>query len=220
MRFKTYINRLLLEYKSVFTPGGKRSFYTGIFLLILGMVFQYYSSNYSIAHSEQFVGDIFLDNLPTINLNFIVVEGALLCLLGSLVFILLQPKYLIFTIKTVAVFIALRAFFVAITHLGLYPNQIVPSKGFFDKLYLSLNLQSGYFFSAHVGLPFLVALIFWKEKISRIIFLALSFVFGVSVLLAHIHYSIDVFAAPFMAYSIFKMSEYIFKEDFILIETK
>jgi hypothetical protein len=38
-------------------------------------------------------------------------------------------------------------------------------------------------------------------------------VFGLSVLIAHIHYSIDVFAAPFMAYSIFSLARYFFKKD-------
>jgi hypothetical protein len=49
--------------------------------------------------------------------------------------------------------------------------------------------------------------------------LILSFVFAVAVLLAHIHYSIDVFAAPFMAYGIFKVSQYLFLRDYKLIES-
>ena len=36
--------------------------------------------------------------------------------------------------------------------------------------------------------------IFWDEKLWRYVFLALAVVFGAAVLLAHVHYSIDVFA--------------------------
>ncbi|MEI6478735.1 MAG: hypothetical protein WCO18_00435 [bacterium] len=184
------------------------------------MFFQYYSSNYSTAHSTQFVGDIFLDNMPTINMNPIIVEGALISLALGILLVLSKPRYIIFTIKTFAIFVTLRSFFVAATHLGIYPDQIVPSKGFFDQIYLALNLESGYFFSAHTGLPFLMGLIFVKDPFWRNIFFAMSCLFGVSVLLAHVHYSIDVFAAPFMTYSVYKMSVYLFKEDYKLIESE
>jgi hypothetical protein len=117
----------------------------------------------------------------------------------------------------VAVFIALRAFFVAATHLGIYPDQIVPGNGFLDRIYVALDLQAGYFFSAHTGLPFLMALIFWDKRFWRCFYFILSGIFGIAVLLAHVHYSIDVFAAPFMTYSIFKLAEYLFKEDYKLI---
>jgi hypothetical protein len=115
------------------------------------------------------------------------------------------------------VFLALRSVFVAVTHLGIYPGQIVPDPGFFDQLYLAFGLETGYFFSAHTGLPIFMALIFWDEKIWRVLYLAISIVFGISVLLAHVHYSIDVLAAPFMTYSIFMLSKYLFKEDYELI---
>ena len=63
-----------------------------------------------------------------------------------------------------------------------------------------------------------MALIFWKKPLERAVFLSLSFIFAVAVLLAHIHYSIDVLAAPFMAYGIFKMAQYFFARDYDLIK--
>ena len=99
--------------------------------------------------------------------------------------------------------------------MGIYPDQIAPvNDGFFDALYLRLGLEAGYFFSAHTGLPLLMGLIFWNERVWRYIYLGISALFGVSVLLAHVHYSIDVFAAPFMTYSIFKLAQYLFEEDY------
>jgi membrane-associated phospholipid phosphatase len=109
--------------------------------------------------------------------------------------------------------------FVSLTHVGIYPGNIDPGLGFFDGLYSYLNFQTGFFFSGHTGLPFFMALIFWDKFSARVVFLILSFVFAVAVLLAHIHYSIDVFAAPFMAYGIFKIACYLFPRDYELIES-
>lgn len=187
-------------------------------LLIGAFILGFFANSYSTRTGGNFVGDFFLDNLPVVNLNPIIIEGALLTMLIGIVLLLAKPRYIIFTIKAAAIFITIRSFFVAVTHLGVYPNQIVPSNGFFDQLYVALNLQAGYFFSGHTGLPYLMGLIFWKEKFWRYFFFIVSASFGVSVLLAHIHYSIDVFAAPFMTYSIFKLAQYFFPKDFKLIE--
>jgi hypothetical protein len=94
---------------------------------------------------------------------------------------------------------------------------VIPSSGFFDQIYVALNLQAGYFLSAHTGLPFLLGLIFWDEHLWRYLFFVISVLFGISVLFAHVHYSIDVFAAPFMTYSIFKMAEYLFSDEYRMI---
>jgi len=122
----------------------------------------------------------------------------------------------LFALRALAVFIITRAFLISLTHLGPNPHEILfdhnnPAFRIYDVLY---NTHHDFFFSSHTGLPFLLALVFWPEKIWRYFFIAASIFMGVSVLLGHIHYSIDVFAAPFMTYSIFALSRRFFPKDY------
>ncbi len=208
-----------MNYRDFFTRERVRSLTVGLLLLGLSMIFQYYSGIYSMDHSSRFVGDLFLSNLPVVNMDMVIINGALFMVLLSVVLVIAKPKYLLFAIKAAALFIAIRSFFVVITHLGVYPGQIVPGHSLTDRVYVGLGLEAGYFFSGHTGLPFLMALVFWNRRFWRYLYFILSAVFGVSVLLAHVHYSIDVFAAPFMAYGIFKMAQYLFPKDYELTES-
>ncbi len=214
------INASIDSYAAFFTKPRIRSFCVSLVLLGLSLVFNYYASAYSNRNAGTFVGDMFLDNLPTVDLSGIIVEGAFFAILGGIVLVICKPKYLNFTLKSVAMLVAVRAFFVAVTHLGVYPNTLVFSQDKIDQLYLHLNLQAGFFFSSHTGLPILMALIFWRERYIRLIFLLIAAIFGAAVLLAHVHYSIDVFAAPFMVYSIYKSCVFLFEDDYRLIEGK
>ena len=120
------MKNLISSYKSFFTKPRRRSLYVAFFILALSLIFQYYAGAYSAHVATQYVGDLLLDHLPVVNLNFIIVEGALWAILFSAIMILAKPSYIIFTLKTVSIFLALRAVFVAVTHLGIYPGQIVP----------------------------------------------------------------------------------------------
>lgn len=207
------------HYYDFFTKDRVRGLIVALIFLGLAVIFQSYATDYAAVAPSVSVPDLLLDHLPIVNMNLIVVEGALWAIFGSVLLLLYKPHYIIFTLKTAAIFIATRAIFVSLTHVGIYPGQVNPSAGFFDNIYISLGLQTGFFFSGHVGLTLLMSFIFWHEKLWRYIYLILSLVFGVSVLLAHVHYSIDVFAAPYITYGIFKMSEYFFKEDYRLLRS-
>lgn len=177
-----------------------------------------YAFVYSSFDTTRHVGDLVLDNVPVVNLNFIIIQGALLAIVLGTLFVFSKPRYILFSLKAVALFIAIRAFFISLTHIGIYPGQIAPGAGILDGIYTYYNFQTGFFFSGHTGMTFLMALIFWKRPIARVAFLVSSFIFGVAVLVAHIHYSIDVFAAPFMAYGIFRIARSLFSRDYELIE--
>ncbi|HUX35806.1 MAG TPA: phosphatase PAP2-related protein [Candidatus Paceibacterota bacterium] len=209
---------LLSGHKGFWTAPRRRSLYEGIIFSVIALIVQSFAGQYSAKSATNIVGDLFLDNLPTIDFTRVLVEGAFLVTLIALTLLIVKPKHILFALKVIPLFIVVRSFFVTLTHLGIYPNQIVLGSSPLDKLYLFLNMQDGFFFSGHTGLPFLLALIFWYEKPWRYFFFTVSLMFGITVLFAHVHYSIDVFAAPFMTYSIFKFAELeLFRKDYAIM---
>ncbi len=206
------------RYKQIATREYLRSVFFGLLLLVLALSLQAYALSYAARVPSTFVHDLVLDNIPIVNLNPIIVEGALGAIAGSVILLLIKPQYLPFALKAAAIFIATRGVFNSLTHLGIYPGQVNPGNGFLDRIYTDFDLEGGFFFSGHTGLTFLMGLVFWREKIWRYAYFILAVVFGIAVLFAHVHYSIDVLAAPYITYGVFRMSQYFFPEDFALSE--
>jgi hypothetical protein len=198
----------------------KKSLYQGIALLAVAIIIQVFAGQYSarVSVGANSVHDILLDNLPIVNLDFMIVGGAIALWILACWLLVTKPRYLIFGIKAIALFIISRAFFFSLTHVGSYPRGIPPGP---DNLgwgfYKLLTFQGNFFYSGHTGFPVLMALIFWDDDFWRPFFLVMAVLFGASVLLAHVHYSIDVFAAPFIVYGVYKICERFFPEDHKLI---
>lgn len=186
-----------------------------IFLIIAFFINQY-ANSYIAGNASNYVTDIILDNIPAVDVHLIFSEGAILFILFLIFTLSREPKYIPFALKSIAVFILIRSFFIVLTHLAppLGEIYINPSD------YVS-QLSSGndLFFSGHTGLPFLLAFIFWDKKLLRNTFFICSAIGGVAVLLGHLHYSIDVFSAVFIAFGIFHISKNIFPTDFNLIKS-
>lgn len=187
----------------------------------VALTFQKYSDNYVIERGGTIVWDLILDNIPTLDIDGIIMISTLFFTLVVIILGVLRPQYVIFGMKSLALFVSIRAFFITLTHLGVQPNQLVFSNhavGYYlyDLLY---NTKNDFFFSGHTGVPFLVSLIFYREKFWHRIFLGTSLLFGTFVLIGHMHYSIDVFAAPFMTYTIFCIARSIFPKDYEVTQT-
>jgi hypothetical protein len=69
-------------------------------------------------------------------------------------------------------------------------------------------LTKDLFFSGHTATLFLLFLISDKKHL-KIIFLISTVLVGIAVLLQHVHYTIDVLAAPFFAYSSYRIAKII-----------
>lgn len=217
---KGLLYNVYIQHKNFWVKDNFSLLLQGILIFGLALIVQRYAYDYVDNRvNGTHVGDLLLDNLPIVNLDFFIVEGAIISTLIVIFFLITNPKYILFAIKTLALFIIVRSFFISLTHLGTNLHQITlnaNSIGFsiYDFLY---NSKNDFFFSGHVGASFLFALIFWKEILYRNLFIVISIIFGVSMVLAKMHYSIDIFAAPFIVYGIYEISKRLFQKDFKLI---
>ncbi|MFA6091078.1 MAG: phosphatase PAP2-related protein [Candidatus Gracilibacteria bacterium] len=209
------------NHKDFWTKDNIFSLGSSLLLLIIALFIQKASDIYIRSIQSQAVGDILLNNIPVWDIDGIIILSTLLFTATIVCLLITRPRYVLFTIKSIALFVIIRAFFISLTHLGVNPHEIVFDPGnigfwFYDFLY---NTKNDFFFSGHTGLPFLMALIFYNDSFWRKVFFTTSLVFGISVIIAHMHYSIDVFAAPFITYSIYTIAEKIFKKDRMLINS-
>ena len=184
--------------------------------LIISLIINFIAGTYATKEASSPVTDIILSNIPVFNVDGIFVYGSFVFWIITAFVFINNPKKILFSLKTVALFVIIRSIFVSLTHLGPFPSQIIiDNVAFFNKFIFGGDL----FFSGHTGLPFLLALIFWQEKRLQYFFIASSIIFGTVVLMGHLHYSIDVLGAFFITYTIFHMAETIFKKDRILFHS-
>jgi hypothetical protein len=180
-----------------------------IILFIASVFVTHFASKYANVRASNFVEDIILSNTPVFDFEFIFVQGAIMLSIFVVALCIRFRKTAPFLLKSVALFIIIRALFVSLTHVGPYPLKLQLESPLLNFITSGNDL----FFSGHTGLPFLIALIFWDHRYIRALFLISSVVFGIIVLLSHLHYSIDVFAAFFITYSIYHIALKIFHKD-------
>lgn len=214
----TSILAVVAEHRSCWSDAKVRfSVLEGTVALVGSLFINYFAGTYASLHTGAPLRDLVLDRVPTLPVNIILVEGAFVFWTFVLAILLTMPRTIPFVLKTLSLFVVIRAFFVVLTHLGppadvavLDPNRIM------DKLSFAGDL----FFSGHTGFPFLLSLTFWENRTLRHVLLASSVVFALAVLFGHVHYSIDVFAAFFITDSIFRLAQRAFPEDHAMLSSR
>ena len=88
------------------------------------------------------------------------------------------------------------------------PPLLIPLEDPFVQSVSSGVLTRDLFFSGHTSTMFLLYLSCTSRKM-KIFFLIGTLLVGILVLLQHVHYSIDVVAAPFYAFTCYKLSSFI-----------
>lgn len=176
-------------------------------MLAVAFVANFYVGLYAVERASNPVTDIILSNIPVFDVDGIFIYGPIILWLFVALILVRNPKQIPFTIKSMALFIFIRSVFVTLTHIGPFPGHLVFPANSFITFFTS---GSDLFFSGHTGLPFLLALIYWRDENLRWIFLGASVLFGIVSLLGHLHYSIDVLSAFFITYTIFHLSERFF----------
>ncbi|MFH0804091.1 MAG: phosphatase PAP2-related protein [Candidatus Zambryskibacteria bacterium] len=179
-------------------------------ILALALVANYYAGIYVTEKASNPVTDIILDNIRVFDVDAVFIYGPLFVWFLVILILTVHPQRIPFLVKSTGLFYLIRSLFISLTHIGPFPSHIaIQSTGLFGYLGSGADL----FFSGHTGFPFLLALIFWENKFFRVLFIISSIVFGIVVLLGHLHYSIDVLSAFFITYGIYHIALRIFRKD-------
>ncbi len=185
-------------------------------LLVVSLFVSFYAGVYATRVASQPVTDIILSNIRVFDVDGIFIYGPWVLWIFVATIVITRPYRIPFIVKSIALFVLIRSVFITLTHIGPFPNADIVTN---TKLISDFTSGGDLFFSAHTGLPFLMALVFWNHKFFRYLFIATSVFFGIVVLLGHLHYSIDVLAAFFITYSIYHISEVFFKKEYDMFET-
>ncbi len=182
---------------------------TGIIILIISSFVHYFAGVYATEVASNSVADIILSNTRPLDVHLIFIYGPVAFWTYVAIICLRRPERIPFVIKNIALFTIIRSVFISLTHIGPFPTEIVVQSDMLKMFLFGGDL----FFSGHTGLPFLMALVFWKNIKLRILFILSAILFGVVVLLGHLHYTIDVLSAFFITYTIFHIAKVLFPKD-------
>jgi membrane-associated phospholipid phosphatase len=186
----------------------KNLIFISILFLIIAVTINQFAGNYVEKKQTVAVPDIILDNLPTIDLDLIFVYGFIL--IGAILLfypLFFDVKKLHIALSQFSLLVLIRSFFISLTHLSM-PLNALSYKA--PEFFIFFGAKNALFFSGHTAVPFLGYLIFRKQKIG-IFFLISTVIMAATVLLMHVHYSIDVFAALFITYGSYKIGQRLFK---------
>lgn len=210
-----YLKQKLFHINEEYTKLMENSAYVffsgfGIFAVVVAYVVNYTAGRFATVQASfsQPVADIFLDRTIPLHNAFLIHVGVSSVLIFAVLALLwFLPRYMPFALLSLALLILTRTFFINLTYLGIYPDAF-PVTG------SSTTFGGDLFFSGHVAIPLLFAFILWRETILRYLFIGLAILLGASALLAHVHYTVDVFAAPFIAYGVFKIATRVFHRSY------
>jgi hypothetical protein len=192
-------------------PGYRRSLAVSFVLLIISLFVNFFAGIYATERASNSVTDLILSNTKVFDLDGIFVLGSWVLVAFIGLVCAHRPWKAPFVLKSISLFVLIRSVFITLTHIGPFPTEVVINPQSFINYFV---FGGDLFFSGHTGLPFLLALIFWNEKRLRNIFIFASLLFGAVVLLAHLHYTIDVLSAFFISYGIYHIAIKLFGKDY------
>lgn len=122
----------------------------------------------------------------------------------GLINFLIEPTQFIFALQVYTLLVIIRIITLYLTPLNAPENMIPLVDPIVKNLGTGQLLTKDLFFSGHTATMFFLFLISRNRKI-KIFFFCGFIVIAITVLLQHVHYTIDVVAAPFFTYASYQI---------------
>jgi membrane-associated phospholipid phosphatase len=157
------------------------------------------------------LADPLLSHFKPLNLTWLIFGLIYLSLITALFELAKYPKQLMFILQAYSLLVVIRMAAMYIIPLNPPPDMIPLNDPFVEYFGTGRLLTKDLFFSGHTATLFLLFLTVQSKKL-KILFLTCTIALGLSVLLQHVHYSIDVLAAPFFTYTCFHIILFFHKK--------
>jgi membrane-associated phospholipid phosphatase len=167
--------------------------------------------NFIEARQGIILPDPLLSHFKPINLTWLIFGLIYLSLILAVYDLSKYPGQLLFTLQAYSLLVVVRIAAMYVMPLNPPPDMIPLNDPFVQYFGTGRLLTKDLFFSGHTATIYLLFLTAQNKKL-KLLFLSCTVVIGLSVLLQHVHYSIDVFAAPFFTYCAFSAIHYFYKK--------
>jgi len=178
----------------------KRSFIVSLIYLVLVLCFfasfvQYVEGRDGITYT-----DPVLEMFSPIDLTWLIFTLIYGSLVLAVIHLLDKPQLLHLAVLTYAVLVSIRMGAMYLLPLNPPEDSILLNDPFVQLFGSTEILTKDLFFSGHTATLFMLYLV-CRSKPIKTVFLACTVLIGLGVLLQHVHYSVDVFVAPFIAFA-------------------
>lgn len=194
-----------MSWKTLFQTKRKRTefFITTIILIVVALSFsrflQFVESREGVT-----LPDPLLSAFNPIDLTWLTFTIIYLSIIIFIYSVRNKPEDIMFALQVYALMVIFRTISMYLTPLNAPATLILLDDPFVQLFGKGEILTKDLFFSGHTGTLFLLFLLAGNEKL-KFIFLISTIIVGSAVLLQHVHFSIDVFIAPFVAYGSFRI---------------
>ena len=160
--------------------------------------------NFVEARQGVVLPDPILNLFNPIDLTWLIFALIYLSLIAAIAALLNNPKQLMFAIQLYVLMVVLRIIAMYLMPLEPPLKMITLNDPLVEFFGTGQTLTKDFFFSGHTVILFILFLVS-EKKVFKIIFLLSTIAVAITVLLQHVHYTIDVFAAIFFTYACYKL---------------
>ncbi len=148
--------------------------------------------------------DPILQLFQPINLTWLTFVMIYVGLLTALLYLIRFPRACLSALQAYMAMILVRMLVMWVLPLNPPASMIVLKDPLVEFFGSGQSLTRDLFFSGHTATMFLLSLVCPHPFLKKL-FVGLTMVVGVCVVAQHVHYAIDVIAAPFFAYGAFRL---------------
>ena len=145
------------------------------------------------------LSDPILNIYDPIDLTWLIFGSIYLSLGIAIISFATKPDLLFFALQSYSLLLIFRMIVMYVTPLEAPDNILALNDPFVQFFGTGNILTKDLFFSGHTATLFLFFLIADKKYL-KVVFLIFTFIVALAVLLQHVHYTVDVVAAPIFAY--------------------